>query len=391
MKNKGKAMAVWNWLKDKPSVGIIERDEKLNMVLIAKPMGVVGAIAPVTNPVMTPMHNAMIALKGRNAIIVCPHPSGKKTGVETVKTINEALAKIGAPENLVQVVAEPTLEISSLVMQMSDVCLATGGPGMVKAAYSSGKPALGVGAGNMQCLVDKDATPAEFVPKVMKGRTYDNGVLCTCEQNCIYPIEMEKELMAEFAKHDAYYIDDPQKVIDLRNTVFPEGQLNKQVVGLSAEKIAKLANIEVPEGTKVLIAKADGPGAADVFSKEKLFPVLTAFPYKEWDEAVDIAVKNLLLEGAGHSSVIHSNTKANIEKAAIALPVSRILVNGVGSSGVGGAPSNGFAPTATLGCGSWGGNSVSENVDYKHMINISRLGYTDDSKPGLDADKVWAD
>lgn len=389
-KNKGKAMAVWNWLKNKPSVGIIERNEATGMVYIAKPMGVIGAIAPVTNPVMTPMHNAMIALKCKNAIIISPHPSGKNAGIETVKVINEALEKIGAPKNLVQCVENPTVEISNLVMQLTDVCMATGGPGMVKAAYSSGKPALGVGAGNMQCLIDNDADIVDLVPKVMKGRTYDNGVLCTCEQNVIYPEGREKELLDEFAKHDAYYIADPAEVKALRDTVFPDGALNKQVVGLEAPKIAKMAGINVPEGTRVLIAKADGPGEKDVFAKEKLFPVLTAFPYKTWDEAIGIAVANLKHEGAGHSSVIHSFTKENIEKAAVALPVSRILINGVGSSGVGGAFSNGFAPTATLGCGSWGNNSVSENVDYKHLMNVSQMGYTDDSKPVPTADEIWA-
>ncbi len=389
LKNKGKAMAVWNHLKGKKSVGIIERDEANGIVKIAKPMGVIGAIAPVTNPVMTPMHNVMIALKGRNSVIVCPHPAGKQTGVETIKTINEALAKIGAPENLVQVIAEPTLETSSLVMQMADVCVATGGPGMVKAAYSAGKPAYGVGAGNMQCMIDKDADIKDLVPKVIRGRIYDNGVLCTCEQNVVYHKDMEEALFAEFAKNGGYYVSDPKDAKAVRDTMFPDGALNKTAVGLSAPQIADMSGFKVPEDTKLLLVKAEGSGAKDILSKEKLFPIVTAYPYDTWDEAIKIVQDNLELEGKGHSTVIHSFTKENIEKAAIAIPVSRFLVNGIGSSGVGGAYSNGFAPTATLGCGSWGNNSISENLDYIHLINISRLGYTDDSKPVPTPEEIW--
>ncbi len=389
LKNKGKAMAVWNHLKGKKSVGIIERDEVNGMVKIAKPMGVIGAIAPVTNPVMTPMHNVMIALKGRNSVIVCPHPAGKQTGVETIKTINEALAKIGAPENLVQVIAEPTLETSNLVMQMADVCVATGGPGMVKAAYSAGKPAYGVGAGNMQCMIDKDADIEDLVPKVIRGRIYDNGVLCTCEQNIVYHKDMEEKLFAEFAKKGGYYVGDAKDAKSVRDTMFPEGALNKTAVGLSAPQIADMCGFQVPEDTKLLLVKGEGAGDKDILSKEKLFPIVTAYPYETWDEAIKIVQDNLELEGKGHSTVIHSFTKENIEKAAIAIPVSRFLINGIGSSGVGGAYSNGFAPTATLGCGSWGNNSISENLDYVHLINVSQIGYTDDSKPVPTPEEIW--
>jgi len=178
LKNKGKAMAVWNYLKGKKSVGILQYFEEEGIVEVGKPIGIIGAVTPVTNPVMTPMHNAMIALKGRNAIVICPHPSGKKSGVKTVEYINKYLKELGAPENLVQVVEEPTLDISNLVMKMTDVCISTGGPGMVKVAYSSGKPAFGVGAGNNQCLIDEDADIVDAVPKIIRGRIYDNGIVC---------------------------------------------------------------------------------------------------------------------------------------------------------------------------------------------------------------------
>ncbi|MGI6752486.1 MAG: aldehyde dehydrogenase family protein [Anaerovoracaceae bacterium] len=393
MKNKGKATAVWNWLKDKKSVGIIETVHIYGKRIdkVAHPMGVVGAIAPVTNPVMTPNQNAMIALKGRNSMIVAPHPAGRKTGWETCEVMRAALKEVGAPEDLILCI-EPdmvTLETSAAVMSMTDVCIATGGPGMVKAAYSAGKPAYGVGAGNMQCLVDKDAVVADIVPMIITGRTYDNGVLCTCEQNFICHEDMFDEMIAEFAKNDVVYISDEKDVNTLRDTVFPDGALNKQAVGLKAPAIAKMAGLDVPENTKALIVKANGAGAKDTFSKEKLFPVLAAYTYKEWPEAVQIAIDNVELEGKGHSTVVHSHTQANIEYAGINLPVSRLLVNGIGSSGVGGAYTNGFAPTATLGCGSWGNNSIAENLDYIHLINVSRIGYTDPNFPIPTPDEVW--
>lgn len=389
LKNKGKALATWNYLKDKKSVGIIRYLDDLGLVEVAKPMGVVGAVAPVTNPVMTPMHNAMIVLKGRNSMIIGPHPTGKKTGVETVKVMNEALKKIGAPDNLIQIIEEPSLETSNLLMQMADVVIATGGPGMVKAAYSAGKPAYGVGAGNMQCLVDKDAVIKDIVPKIIRGRCYDNGVLCTCEQNFICHESQFDAMIAEFAKQGGFYVADPADVVKLRNTIFPEGKLNKKTVGLSATAIAEMAGFKVPADTKLLIAKADAPGKEDYFGKEKLFPVLAAYTYKTWEEGVAIAVANLEYEGKGHSCVVHSFTKKNVEYAGVKLPVSRILVNGIGSSGLGGAYTNNLVPTATLGCGSWGNNSISENLDYKHLINISRIAYTNPDAHIPTPEEIW--
>ena len=392
LKNKGKAMAVWNHLKGKKSVGIIGYIEDKGLVEVAKPMGVVGAVMPVTNPIMTPMHNTMIALKGGNAIIIGPHPAGKQSGIETAKTMRAALKAIGAPEDLVQCVdveAADAIAASGALMSLADVCVATGGPGMVKAAYSAGKPAYGVGPGNMQCIIDADADIVDAVPKIIKGRIYDNGVLCTCEQSIICPESRFDEIIAEFEKNGGYYFRDKKDVDTLRNGVFPEGSLNKKAVGLAATVLADLVGLKVPEETVVMIAKAEGGGKKDLFSKEKLFTVLAAYTYKTWEEAVDIAVSNLELEGAGHSSVVHSFTKEHIEYAGIKLPVSRLLVNGIGSLGVGGAYTNGFAPTGTLGCGSWGNNSISENLDYKHLINISRIGYTNPDAHIPTPEEVW--
>lgn len=387
MKNKGKAMAVWNHLKNKKSVGIIRYIEEEGLVEVAKPMGVIGAVTPVTNPVMTPNHNAMIALKGRNAIIICPHPSGKACGIKTVEYMRKYIKDIGAPEDLIQVVEDPTLEASSLVMKMTDVCISTGGPGMVKAAYSSGKPAFGVGAGNCQCLIDEDADIVDAVPKIIRGRVYDNGVLCTCEQTIICPESRYDDIISRFKEQGAHYISDPAEVKALRDTVFPEGLLNKRAVGLSAVKIAEMAGITVDPATKLLIVKTDGAG--DVLGKEKLFPILAAFTYKTWEEGVNIVKANLDMEGKGHSMVIHSFTKEHIEYCAENVPVSRFLVNGIGSSGLGGAYTNGLAPTGTLGCGTWGNNSLSENLSFKHLVNISRIAYTNPDAHIPTPEEIW--
>ena len=369
-KIRNKAMFTWKYLKGKKSVGIIDRDKELGITKVAKPIGVIGAITPVTNPVMTPMHNAMIALKGRNAIIICPHPSAKNVGYKATECMRGALKEIGAPEDLIQCV-EPdmvTMEASAAVMGECDVCVATGGPGMVKAAYSSGKPAFGVG-----------------------GRTQDNGVLCTCEQTIIVPEGMYDTMIAEMQKNNVQYYDKKEDIDKLRETLFPGGELNKKCVGMLAEDIAKLAGLECKEGTRALMAACDVAGVAEDLSKEKLFPVIAAYKYKTWEEGVDIVVANLDNMGKGHSISMHSFNEEHIEYAANKVHVSRFLVNGIGSAGLGGAATNNLVPTGTLGCGTWGGNSISENLAYYHLINVSRIAYTDESMPFPDPDEVWAD
>lgn len=389
VKNKGKSKAVWNKLKGVKSRGIIKYIEEEGLVEVAKPIGVVGAVTPTTNPTMTPMQNAMIALKGGNALVICPHPRGKESGKKTVDVMNEALAKLKMPENLIQIVDEPSVEISNLIMQLSDACISTGGPGMVKVAYSSGKPAYGVGAGNVQCLIDKDANIKELIPKVIKGRIYDNGILCTCEQSAICPSDKYNEFIDEIVLKGAYYVQKQDEVDALRKALFPNGMIHKDCVGASPEKIAQMAGFEVPKDTKLLVVKVKGSGDEDYFAKEKMCPVLAAYKYDTWEEAVEIARRNLELEGKGHSVVIHSNTKDNIEYAAMILPVSRFGVNQIGSSGLGGSFTNGLNPTATLGCGSWGNNSISENLWFNHLINISRISYDMPEKTVPTDEEIW--
>lgn len=387
MKNKGKAKMVWYRLKGVKSVDILRYLDN-GIVEVAKPMGVIGAITPCTNPTMTPMHNAMIALKGRNALIVCPHPRGKICGAKTVQVMREALVSAGAPADLLQILENPTMEASALVTKLCDVCISTGGPGMVKVAYSSGKPAFGVGAGNCQCLIDNDADPADFIPKVLRGRTYDYGMLCTCEQNIIVPRNMERTVIHGFVAQGCYYVEKDAEIAALRDACFKNGAVAKDAVGQSANVLAAKAGLPCGD-VKALLVKTHGYGAEEIFSHEKMFPVLAVYPYDTWEQAVEIANANLEVDGKGHSIVIHSNTKEHIEYAAENISVSRVLVNQIGSSGLGGAFDNGLNPTATLGCGSWGNNSISENLWYHHLINISRIAYRDPNAHIPTDEEIW--
>lgn len=388
-KNKGKARVIWNDLKGKKSVGIINRYPDQGIIEVAKPMGVVAAITPTTNPIVTPMCNAMFAVKGRNAIIVGPHPRSKVCSTKTVELINERLAKLGAPENLIQCVPEPTMEISGLLMKTCDVVLATGGPGVVKAAYSSGKPSYGVGAGNVQCILDEDVDYAKAVPMIIEGRIFDNGIICSGEQNAITPASKVDELIAEYKKNGGVIVEDPAQVDALRNAMFPGGVMNKDLVGQSALKVAEAAGIDVPADTRVLLVKAPAYGKEDYFSKEKMCPVMALYTYNTWEEAIAIADANLAVEGRGHSVAIHSNNQEHIEAAAQVLPVSRFLINQVCATNNGGSLFNSLSATTTLGCGSWGGNTISENLSWKHLFNVSRIATV---RPGAVAptdEEIW--
>ena len=390
-KNQGKAKIIWNNLKTKKSVGIIKRDEITGITEVARPVGVVGAITPCTNPIVTPMSNAMFALKGRNAIIIAPHPRGKRCAKAVIDMFNEQLDKLGAPGNLIQLIEEPSVELSSELMSAVDVIVATGGMAMVKAAYSSGKPAFGVGVGNVQCIIDRDMDYTEAVPKIIDGREFDNGIICSGEQTVILPEELYDDIIREFEKRQCFYIEDKATKDKVADILFPGGIMNKDLVGMPATKVAELAGIEVPEDTRVILLKADGPGAMDILSKEKMCPVISTYKYKTFKDAIDIAQSNLDIDGRGHSVSIHSNNVANIEMAAEILTVSRVLINQICSTMNGGSFFNSLAPTTTLGCASWGGNSISENFDYKHLLNITRIAYfLKDNKVPTDKE-IWGE
>lgn len=389
-KCKGKSKCIWNSLKGKKSYGIIDENKETGIIKVAKPKGVVGAVTPVTNPVVTPMCNAMFALKGKNAIVVAPHPRTSNLNKYVVDLFRAELKKLGLPEDLVQTIENPSLDMTQEVMKTADVVVATGGAGMVKSAYSSGKPALGVGPGNVQVIIDRGVDYDAAADMVISGRKFDNGIICSGEQCIIVPRDEYDTVIKAFEKNGAYYIENPDEVEKFAQTIFPGGVISKDVVGQSVQKIAGLAGVNVPEGTKVVVLKARGVGRKDLLCKEKMCPFMIAIPYDTFEEAMDIAYENLDYEGKGHTCAIHSNDMEHVRMVGEHMPVSRIVVNQPSSTTAGGALTNGFSPTTTLGCGSWGNNSISENLNYTHLINVSQIGlYNKDKKIPTD-EEIWA-
>lgn len=375
IKNKGKARAIWNNLKGKKSRGIIGEDPETNLVFVAKPMGVVGAVTPITNPIVTPMCNGMFALKAGNAVIFAPHPKAEKCTTFLTQAFMAIVKEHGGPDHLIQTIVNGSVEKTQELMKAVDVVVATGGAAMVKSAYSSGKPSFGVGAGNVPVIIDRDVDLREAVDKIVTGASFDNGIICSHEQFVLAPEESYDETLQLFeATGKVWFTSDEAQIQKLRDVVFPGGHLNKDVVGKSARAIGALAGVDVPESARLILLPAKGAGTADVLAKEKLCPVVAILPYKTFQEAVQKAKANLLVEGAGHSAALHSNDEGHIRAAGVELPISRLVVNQPSSLTAGGSLTNGFAPTTTLGCGSWGGNSISENLDYKHLMNVSRIG-----------------
>lgn len=375
-KCRNKSALIWQSLKDKKTVGVIARLEERHMLEVAKPMGVVAAVIPSTNPVVTPMGNASAALKTRNSIIFAPHPRAVKCTKLLVEMFQDELEKLGLPRDLVLGLENVSIEDSSALMSAADIVVATGGPGMVKAAYSSGKPSLGVGQGNVQCIVDADVDIEEAVKKIIIGRSFDNGLICLGEQTVFVLENKFGEFIEAFKKNGGYYVSTPEDTEKLREGIFPEGgPISRDVVGLSAVEVGKLAGLEVPEDTQVIGATASAVGAGDALCREKLCPVINIMTYQTFEEGVAKMVENLEYEGKGHSIGIHSNNPDHVEHAAIQCSVSRVIVNQPAGTTGGGSPMNGFTPTTTLGCGSWGNNSFSDNFNYKHLMNITRVGY----------------
>lgn len=391
LKKKGKARVIWNNLKGKKSRGIIGEDAENNLVFVAKPMGVVGAVCPVTNPVATPMCNGMFALKGGNAVIFAPHPKAQKCTELLTNEFMKIVKKHGGPDNLIQTVRNGSVEKTQELMKSVDVVVATGGGAMVKSAYSSGKPSYGVGAGNVPVIIDRDVDLKDAVGKILTGASFDNGIICSHEQFVLTPEEKYDETIELFKQTGkVWFTTDEAQIQKLRDVVFLGGHLNKDVVGKTAREIGALAGIDVPATARIILLPAKGAGTADILAKEKLCPVVAILPYKTFSEAVDKAKANLIVEGAGHSAALHSNTEAHIREAGVALPISRLVVNQASALTAGGSLTNGFAPTTTLGCGSWGGNSISENLDYKHLINVSRIGKVITTKKVPTDDEIWA-
>lgn len=391
-KCKGKSRAIWNSLKGKKSCGIIDEDPDTSVVLVAKPMGVVAAICPVTNPVVTPMCNAMFALKTGNAVVFAPHPSAEGVNAIVVDAFREILRRHKAPEDLVQTVTKGSVETTQELMRAVDVVVATGGSAMVKSAYSSGRPSFGVGPGNVPVIIDRGVDLKDACEKIVAGASFDNSVICSHEQFVLVPKENYQAAIDQFlATGKVWFSSDPVLGQKLRDTTFPAGRMNKDVVGKSAQVVGNLAGIKIPDGIRIILLPAKGAGEADVLAREKMFPVVAILPYDTFEEAVAAAKANLLVEGAGHTAALHSNDEEHVRAMGLSLPISRLVVNQPSATTAGGSLTNGFAPTTTLGCGSWGGNSISENLDYKHLMNVSRIGNVITHKRVPTDAEIWAD
>ena len=376
IKNNYAAEYIYNAYKDTKTCGIIERDEAFGTIKIAEPIGVIAAVIPTTNPTSTAIFKCLIALKTRNAIIISPHPRAKNSTIAAAKLVLEAAVQAGAPEGIISWIDVPSLDMTNTVMKESDIILATGGPGMVKAAYSSGKPALGVGAGNTPVIIDKTADILLTVSSIIHSKTFDNGMICASEQSVIVAKEIYDEVKKEFKARGCHILTkaETEKV---RKTIIINGALNAKIVGQTAYKIASLAGVKVPEDTKILIGEVTSVDLEEEFAHEKLSPVLAMYKAKDFEDALNKADKLVNDGGLGHTASIYLNAvteREKIETFAGKMRTCRILVNTPSShGGIGDLYNFKLAPSLTLGCGSWGGNSTSENVGVKHLLNIKTV------------------
>lgn len=378
IKNHFASEYIYHEYKDEKTCGILEEDRSFGIKKIAEPVGLLAGVVPTTNPTSTAIFKALLALKTRNAIIFSPHPRAAKCTAAAAKVISDAAIEAGAPAELIGCIETPTVELSNYLMRHpeTNMILATGGPGMVKAAYSSGKPAIGVGAGNTPAVIDETAHIKMAVSSVLMSKTFDNGVICASEQSVIVVKDIYNEVKEEFKARGAYFFT-PKEKEKVGNTIIKEGKLNAEIVGQPAVKIAALAGITVPEETKVLIAEVKSTEKSEPFAHEKLSPTLAMYKSENFEEGVEIAVKLVELGGIGHTSVLYTDQAKNQERINYfgkKMLTGRILVNMPSSHGaIGDLYNFRLAPSLTLGCGSWGGNSVSENVGVKHLINIKTV------------------
>ncbi|MDL2248801.1 bifunctional acetaldehyde-CoA/alcohol dehydrogenase [Tyzzerella sp. OttesenSCG-928-J15] len=375
IKNHYASEYIYNAYKDTKTCGIIEEDATYGIKKIAEPIGVVAAVIPTTNPTSTAIFKCLLALKTRNAIIISPHPRAKASTIEAAKVVFEAAEKAGAPKGLLGWIEQPSLEMSNLLMSRADIILATGGPGMVKAAYSSGKPAIGVGAGNTPVIIDDTADVITAVNSVIHSKTFDNGMICASEQSVTVLPAVYNKVRQEFIDRGCYILkkDETEKV---RKTIIINGALNAKIVGQSAYTIAAMAGVKVDKDTKILIGEVESTDLSEEFAHEKLSPVLALYKAKDFDDAVKKAAQLVADGGYGHtaSMYINTNEKEKISRFENAMKTCRILINTPSShGGIGDLYNFKLAPSLTLGCGSWGGNSVSENVGVKHLINIKTV------------------
>ena len=376
IKNHYAAEYIYNAYKNTKTCGVLETDTAYGTTKIAEPIGVVGAVIPTTNPTSTAIFKTLISLKTRNGIIISPHPRAKESTIAAAKVVLEAAVKAGAPEGIINWIDVPSLDLTNLLMKESDIILATGGPGMVKAAYSSGTPALGVGAGNTPAIIDDTADVILAVNSIIHSKTFDNGMICASEQSVIVLDKVYKAVKDEFKARGCYFLNK-EETEKVRKTIIINGALNAKIVGQKAHTIAALAGVKVPEATKIIIGEVDSVDISEEFAHEKLSPVLAMYKAKSFEDALDKAEHLIADGGYGHTSSLYVNAVTEREKIDTfgeRMKTCRILVNTPSSQGgIGDLYNFKLAPSLTLGCGSWGGNSVSENVGVKHLINIKTV------------------
>lgn len=376
IKNHYASEYIYNKYRYTKTCGVIEENKAYGTKRIAEPIGVIAAVIPTTNPTSTAIFKTLLALKTRNGIIISPHPRAKKSTIAASKTVLEAAVEAGAPEDIIAWIDVPSLDMTNLVMREADIILATGGPGMVRAAYSSGKPALGVGAGNTPAIIDDSADVVLAVNSIIHSKTFDNGMICASEQSTIVLESIYDKVKAEFISRGCYFLNDEEKE-KVRRTILINGSLNAKIVGQSAYKIAETAGVDVPDGTKILIGEVESTELSEEFAHEKLSPVLAMYKSPDIQDAFEKAEKLIADGGYGHTSSIYLDVKTQqdkLEEFQRRMKTCRILVNTPSSQGgIGDIYNFNLAPSLTLGCGSWGGNSVSENVGVKHLINIKTV------------------
>lgn len=376
IKNHYAAEYIYNKYKTAKTCGIIEEDKAYGFKKIAEPIGVIGAVIPTTNPTSTAIFKTLMCLKTRNGCIISPHPRAKNSTIAAAKIIYEAAVEAGAPEGIISWIDIPTLEMTNLLMKEVDTILATGGPGMVKAAYSSGKPAIGVGAGNTPAVIDESADILLAVSSIIHSKTFDNGMICASEQSVIVADKIYEKVRKEFIKRGCYVLND-EELEKVRKTIIINGSLNAKIVGQSAYKIAQLAKVDVPESTKILIGEVESVELSEEFAHEKLSPVLAMYRAETFADALDKADRLIADGGYGHTSSLYIDTATcqdKINEFGERMKTCRILINTPSShGGIGDLYNFKLAPSLTLGCGTWGGNSVSENVGIKHLINIKTV------------------
>ncbi|MEG1255500.1 acetaldehyde dehydrogenase (acetylating) [Clostridium sp.] len=376
LKNTFASKTVYEYIKDLKTVGIINEDKDKKLVEVAVPVGVIAGLIPSTNPTSTAIYKAMIAIKAGNSIVFSPHPNAKKCILETVKIISEAAVAAGAPEGAIGCMTVPTMEGTDQLMKHNDISLilATGGTPMVKAAYSSGNPAIGVGPGNGPAFIEKSADISLAVKRILDSKTFDNGTICASEQSIVVEACIKEKVVAELKAQGAYFLNKEEADRLSGFILRSNGSMNPQIVGKSVEAIAKMANLNVPSGARVLIAEETNVGHKHPYSREKLAPILGFYCEENWEKACEKCIEILNNEGAGHTLVIHSKDEAIIREFALKKPVSRLLVNTPGALGGIGATTN-LVPALTLGCGAVGGSATSDNVGPLNLLNVRRLAY----------------